>query len=105
MKIRLEFTDRRGSNFPWALRLCKKMPTFQEGVEDGMKVYSVEFDGVTEWRTIEALASYFGHWKRAAWYIDGQLIRLDAILLHVYQAERTRRHLKTGSAEDFINRL
>jgi hypothetical protein len=105
MKIRLEFTERKGSNFPWALRLCKKMPTFKETIEDGMKVYSVEFDAVRDYRSIEALATYFGYWKQASWFADGKLMNLGVILRQIYKTDRSRRRLRTGDAEDFIKEL
>jgi hypothetical protein len=94
MKLRLEFTDRRGSHFPWALRLCKKFATFKQTVEDGMNVYSVEFDAKKDAAAIEALAGYLGYWKQAAWYCDGQLTSLQTIVRTFYNGQNQKWRLK-----------
>jgi hypothetical protein len=103
--IRLEFTDRKGSNFPWALRLCKKLPSFKETIEDGMKIYSVEFDPVKDYYSIEAMANYFGYWKQAAWFVDGKLMNPGVVLRQIYKTDRSRQRLRTGDADDFISQL
>jgi hypothetical protein len=104
MIIRLEFTDRKGSNFAWALRLCRKFPTFTHTVEEEMNIYSVELDAKKDVPSIEALAIYFGYWKQAAWYCDGQLTNLQTIVRYFYNDQNRKWKMKHDPAS-FIRGL
>lgn len=86
MIVRIEFSESSSKAYPWAVRICRRFPSFRESVEDGMTVASVELTLPQDWYAFEVLAARIGPWKNSAFYLDGALISPHQIMAKHYDA-------------------
>jgi hypothetical protein len=72
VNIKIEFLESKSPKFANILRLCKKVNSYQETTEEGLKVYSVEF-GDPEFQSFLAIYEIVRNWKHTNFYVDGDL--------------------------------
>lgn len=113
MTFRIEFGRSRSDAYAWAVRLAKRLPTYQERTEHGVLVHSIEFDDI---ETFVPLQRAVGGWKTVAYFIDGHPAGADQLWSiyyekHPYNFElprqtKTERDVKRAvSPADLLRRL
>jgi len=71
MKLRIEFIQSRSPAFKNTLRLAKRVKTFKQFDEEGVTIYSIEFE-LNEIGEFEAFRQ-MTNWKGRAFFINGKL--------------------------------
>jgi hypothetical protein len=95
VNIKIEFLESKSPKFANILRLCKKIKSYQETIEEGIKVYSVEF-GDSEFQSFLGIHEAVRTWKHVHFYVDGMLTSQakinDIIYDRLYKKQADKEH-------------
>lgn len=70
MNFRLELGKSSSGSYAWALRMCRRWPTYNEVIEEGMAIHSITFTE-NDFRKVQPILSTVYGWKQATIYKDG----------------------------------
>lgn len=104
MNLRIEFAPSKSANFAWVLRLCKKHGTLRLLEEEGMQIYSVEFEH-KDFSAFRAIYNRVMGWRGTAFYLDDKLMSAHDLFFRVNAVESARRRQELARASRLINKL
>lgn len=86
MKLRVQFIKTRSSVFPLACALARRRQSYKETVEDGVTIYSAEFDSFRDRTAYEELVRCCAGWKGAFFYFDDEIVSIDDVWFFLHPA-------------------
>lgn len=73
MRLKIEFTKSRSGDFDRILGLISKIPSFKETSDEGVSLYSVEFDE-SDFDSAQAVLDLVRGWRSVVFYINEKLV-------------------------------
>lgn len=105
MKFRLEFIKpgSGATSFKWVLHLAKKFPSFRQSEDEGVTIYSLEFED-KDLGSFMAVYDFVRSWKGNAIFIDDKLFSTNDALGIIYDI-KTGKRLNPKTIEELIDQI